>query len=286
MLLVTAGILLALLFHKFFVDPFYYFSTDNAELYFAWLIYYERDAAIRVMQRDPGVFRVASTFPPNGGMVYALESAWGYHTAATPAYVNLRPFFGGDDPQNRPTYNLAGNKYQQLGSDLSRYNFSRAAPGLWLNREVLPRVFFVVRCRGFDDTETMAAYARSSAFEPSRELMLLASDCPRHAEAHGSCAFRSVAESRERYMADCTVEGTRGWIFFSVVQYPRWAATVDGRSAELIPANIVFYAVPLDAGTHRVDLTYRPRGLVWGLWIAAATGGLSLGLIVMARRHG
>ena len=132
----------------------------------------------------------------------------------------------------------------------------------------------------------MAAYARSSAFQPSRELMLLASDCPRPAEAHGSCAVRSVAESRERYTADCTVEGGRGWIFFSVVQYPGRAATVASRPAELIPANIAFYAVPLDAGTHRVDLTYRPCGLVWGLLIAAATGVLSLGLIVMARRHG
>jgi len=41
MLLVTAGILLALLFHKSF-DPFYYFSTDNAEIYFAWLIMLSR----------------------------------------------------------------------------------------------------------------------------------------------------------------------------------------------------------------------------------------------------
>jgi hypothetical protein len=183
-------------------------------------------------------------------------------------------------------YNLAGIKYQQLGSDLSRDNFSRAAPGLWLNREVLPRVFFVGGCRGFDDPETMAAYARSPSFHPSREVMLLASACPRHSEARGSCVVQSVAESRERYSADCTVEGGRGWIFFSVVQYPGWLATVDGRPAELIPANIAFYAVPLDAGMHRVDLTYRSRGLAWGSWIAAFSGILSLGLIVMARGHG
>lgn len=248
--------------------------------------YYGRDVAIRVMQRDPDVFRVASMVPPNGGMVYALENVWGYHTAATVAYWNLRPFFGVQDPQNRPMYNLAGIKYQQLGSDLSPYNFSQAAPGLWLNREVLPRAFFVGQCRGFPDIEGMTGYARSSSFHPSRELMLLASDCPRRSEASGSCALRSVAESRERYTADCTVDGGRGWIFFSVVQYPGWTATVDGRPAALVPANIGFYAVPLDAGTHRVDLTYRSCGLVWGLRIAAAAGILSLGLTVMARRRG
>src|SRR5262249_31306895 len=55
--------------------------------------YYGHDAAIRVMQQDPDVFRVANMAPPNGGMVYALENVWGYHTAATAAYSNLRPFF-------------------------------------------------------------------------------------------------------------------------------------------------------------------------------------------------
>jgi hypothetical protein len=37
-MLLVASSVLVLLFHTLFVEPFYYFSTDNAELYFAWLI--------------------------------------------------------------------------------------------------------------------------------------------------------------------------------------------------------------------------------------------------------
>jgi hypothetical protein len=63
---------------------------------------------------------------------------------------------------------------------------------------------------------------------------------------------------------------------------------VDGREAELVPAGIAFYAVPVSAGQHRVELVYRSRGLFYGLWIAGATGVVALGLAgwsVRARRR-
>ena len=66
--------------------------------------------------------------------------------------------------------------------------------------------------------------------------------------------------------------------FFSVMQYPGWTSTVDGQKAELVPADIAFYAVPLGAGTHRVELVYHSRGLFYGSWIATVTGLLALGL--------
>jgi hypothetical protein len=108
--------------------------------------------------------------------------------------------------------------------------------------------------------------------------MLFESDCPRSPEVKGSCALRSAAGSRERYVADCTVEDGGGWAFFSVVQYPGWTAVVNGRAATLVPADIAFYAVPLGAGRQRVELVHHSRGLLYGLWIAAGTGILALGL--------
>jgi hypothetical protein len=240
-------------------------------------IYYGGDAATRVMQGDRDVFRVAGMAPPNGGMVFGLESVWGYHTIATAAYAGVRPFFDFHDRLARGMYNLANIKYERRDDDLSPYNFTRVAPGLWLNREALPRAFFAGRCRGFKDTDAMTGYARSPSFEPSRELMLFESDCPGDPEAKGSCALRAVAESRERYVADCTVGDGGGWAFFSVLQYPGWTSVVDGHPARLVPADIAFYAVPLGAGRHRVELVHHSRGLLYGLWIAAGTGVLALG---------
>ncbi len=248
-------------------------------------VHYGGDAATRLMQGDHDTFRVANVIPSNGGMIFGLESVWGYHTVATAAYVKVQPFLGFHDRSVRGIYNLANIKYQRRDADLSADNFTQVAPGLWLNREALPRVFFVGRCRGFTDTDAMTSYARSPSFDPSRELMLFDSDCPRGPEARGSCTLRSAAGSRGRYVADCTAEDGGGWAFFSIAQYPGWTAVVNGRANTLVPADIAFYAVPLGAGRQRVELVHQSRGLLYGLWIAAGTGILALGVAWEVRRN-
>lgn len=59
--------------------------------------------------------------------------------------------------------------------------------------------------------------------------------------------------------------------------YPGWKATVDGRDAEIRPANAAFRAVSLPAGHHRVEFAYRPRS-----FIAGASASLAAGLVVLA----
>ena len=51
---------------------------------------------------------------------------------------------------------------------------------------------------------------------------------------------------------------------------PREALTV----ARILRVNHAELAVPLGAGTHRVSLRYRPRGVVAGTWLAAAAAAL------------
>jgi uncharacterized membrane protein YfhO len=53
---------------------------------------------------------------------------------------------------------------------------------------------------------------------------------------------------------------------------PGWKASVDGRPASLLRANVAFRAVPVPAGTHRVEQVYRPRSVSAGL----AISGLAL----------
>ena len=58
-----------------------------------------------------------------------------------------------------------------------------------------------------------------------------------------------------------------------------WTATVDGRPAPLIRANLEFRAVPAPAGHHRVVFTYVPWGLPIGLAISLAT---LIGMVIWA----
>ena len=61
---------------------------------------------------------------------------------------------------------------------------------------------------------------------------------------------------------------------------PSWQAEVDGRPADVVPANLLYRGVALPEGRHTVRFTYRPRAFLDGLMIAGLT---VLGLLFAAR---
>ncbi len=62
-----------------------------------------------------------------------------------------------------------------------------------------------------------------------------------------------------------------------------WQVSVDGRPAPLLRANLIFRAVALDPGSHRVIFRYRPTSLYWGAMITLATA-VAIGLLIWRRR--
>jgi uncharacterized membrane protein YfhO len=67
---------------------------------------------------------------------------------------------------------------------------------------------------------------------------------------------------------------------------PDWKATVDGRPEALLRANVAFRALPLEAGEHRVEMRYRPRSVVLGLWISALAALAGAAGLAAARWRG
>lgn len=66
--------------------------------------------------------------------------------------------------------------------------------------------------------------------------------------------------------------------------YPGWKAYVDGTPAPILPANDVFKAVAVPAGSHTVRFVFRPTRLYTGLAITAAALGSVIALLVATRR--
>jgi uncharacterized membrane protein YfhO len=67
-----------------------------------------------------------------------------------------------------------------------------------------------------------------------------------------------------------TVESARpGFLILRDTYYPGWSATVDGRPVPLLRADVLFRAIPIEAGTHTVELRYRSLPFERGALIAA-----------------
>jgi hypothetical protein len=78
---------------------------------------------------------------------------------------------------------------------------------------------------------------------------------------------------------------TGGWVFLRLLYDPRWKVKVDGKPVNPSRANMMCLAVPVAAGSHRVDLEYRPRARRW-FWPACwLTEAMLAGLLLLAWKN-
>ena len=79
-----------------------------------------------------------------------------------------------------------------------------------------------------------------------------------------------VEEFRPSYLKIlCDVQGTGGILFVNEILYPGWKARINGRLTPLIRANYLFRAVIIPAGTHIVEMEFKPRLYYIGLIVSA-----------------
>jgi hypothetical protein len=64
---------------------------------------------------------------------------------------------------------------------------------------------------------------------------------------------------------------TPGWVVLADTYYPGWTAEVDGAPTPIHPANLAFRAVGVAAGSHRVELQYRPASFQLGVALFIAS---------------
>lgn len=156
--------------------------------------------------------------------------------------------------------------------------FSDAGSIVYERLDSLPRIRWAGRSEVVADRAQRLA--RVTAGVPRDTVLLDSGATP---AATGSTASVDVrTDEPETIAADVTSASGDGYLVVAdSIARPGWTATVDGRSAPVVRGNHAFAAVPVPAGSHRVELHYTAPGLKAGLVVSAVAGIVALVLLAL-----
>jgi hypothetical protein len=145
---------------------------------------------------------------------------------------------------------------------------------IYQNLDVLSRAFVVHQARVIEDDEAAVAAMRDESFRPSEEA-ILAEAPPEWGAAVSPQAnldfdqVTIVSYEPERVIIEADL-ASEGYLILTDAYYPGWRACVDGKESSIIRANLMFRAVSLSAGQHRVEFFYEPVSLKVGAALSVA----------------
>jgi hypothetical protein len=173
-------------------------------------------------------------------------------------------------------------------SDRGRFRLAHSGDvKIYENLDVLPRAFVVEEVIGAVDDDDALGTMLSPEFAPAEQLVLhdpgsARPSGPGSAGTPGpepsSASVHIAHDAPERVEVELTADAP-GHLVLADAWYPGWVATVDGERVPVRRANLLFRAVPVDAGSRRVVFTFRPKSLRIGALVSLA-GLVSLIVVV------
>jgi hypothetical protein len=127
------------------------------------------------------------------------------------------------------------------------------------NPRALPRVLFATQAAPAD-FERILRDGRWPEVDPTRTVLL--EKAPRESAPRPPGTVRIVSYRNTEVVLEAeSADG--GWVVLNDVWQPWWTAEIDGAAAPLLRANVLFRAVAVPSGRHRVRFVFRPlRGAV------------------------
>ncbi len=144
---------------------------------------------------------------------------------------------------------------------------------MWENLDVLPRAFVVHTAESLTDDQALSRMQQAE-FEPDQLVFLGDGILPNHvSSSQKTTSDQAVIAQYENERVVVKVKtDSPGYLVLTDSWYPGWQAWIDGRSAPILRADLMFRALALDPGEHTVVFEYHPTSLILG----AAISGLSI----------
>ncbi len=144
------------------------------------------------------------------------------------------------------------------------------------NPDASPRAFITHNVKQASDAE---AFRQLQSPHPNAEIYV--SEGPEFDTDVGQGfneAARIATYEPERVVVDAQLD-SEGYLVLADAWDPGWIALVDGAPAPIARADVIFRAVLLEQGAHRVEFLYQPRAFYIGVLLSGI--GVALGGIVV-----
>ncbi len=214
---------------------------------------------------------------PNASMTHRLENTLGYnpvrlgvYSRATGAedHVGLpdqRKFSALMPSYRSPLSDLLGLRYIATGAPIEAIDkllkpgdlplvHRTAEAWIYENSNALPRVLFATRAMTVDFEVMLALGGWPKA--DLRSMVLLEETLPDPPPRRpGTATIASYANTRVVIDAD-SPDG--GFVVLNDIWHPWWTAEIDGQNVQMLRANVLFRAVAVPPGRHRITFDFDP----------------------------
>lgn len=259
---------------------------------------YQRKSSLQAMvasdadleiQKDKSHYRVFNLQNPfnEARTSYFHHSVGGYHGAKIRRYQDLidsainqeysgfitRARQGDFELADYPVLNMLNTRYLVFGPGADNVIENPYANGnAWFVGQVVPArnpADELARVRTLN-TKTVAVVDTSQFSFRERSYLV---------DTTTSISLQEYRPNKLVYQSDNAQEG---FVVFSEIFYPKgWRVTVDGKPAELVRANYVLRALPLEPGSHRIEMVFDPAPYRIGNPVSAAAGWTVLVLVLL-----
>jgi hypothetical protein len=150
---------------------------------------------------------------------------------------------------------------------------------IYENLDIMPRAFLVPHARVVADDATALTMMKDATFDPASVVVLNGTQIQARQDDTQSATYKAniLSYEPERVVIE-TEENREGWLVLTDAWYPGWRARVDGVPVEIARADLLFRAVPVPAGRHRVEFVYDPPPFQAGVAISLMAAAVCVAL--------
>jgi len=219
-------------------------------------LYFRETPLINYLKNDNSHFRIFPVDELNSNKYgyWGIQSIGGYRAVKLRHFQDLMDAGGFRRPQ---ILNMLNVKYVLTEKKINSPLFSPVINynGLYKNRAVLPRTWFVNNIDNVTDQKTSLQSVLSQSFDPEKAAVITNYSGPEIPESSTGTAKIEKLSENEIVITASTSAG--GLLILSEIYYkPGWKCKIDGILTDIFQTNHVLRSIFVPKGTHSIKFFY------------------------------